>query len=222
MAGRHAADVERFNRWAETYETFWGRRFFDCMHQATLDLVAEGEEFRPGTIVDVGCGTGRLLRAAARRWPGARLIGVDPAEAMIRVARRLTPEAEFHVARAESLPLPDAVAEVALSTISFHHWEDQPAGLREVARVLGPGGRFCLTDISLPAWLAKLLRHPGARSTTGIRACFRQAGLQIRAQQRMMARLVLVTVGSKDSGPAEAPCAERAVTADRGRRSRNC
>jgi ubiquinone/menaquinone biosynthesis C-methylase UbiE len=205
MDRSHAEDVERFNRWADTYESFWGRRFFDRIHQATLDLVAWDEEIRPGTILDVGCGTARLLRAAARRWPGARLIGVDPAEAMVTVARRLTPDAEFHVAGAESLPLPDATADVALSTISFHHWEDQAAGLREVARVLRPGGRFCLADVSLPAWLAKLVRHPGARSTAVIKAYFSQAGMQIRAQRRMLARMVLVTVGRKNAGPAEPP-----------------
>src|SRR5262245_45907233 len=102
MDGRHAEDVERFNRWADTYETSWASRFFDRVHQATLDLLARDAEVRPGAVLDVGCGTGRLLRAAARRWPGARLIGVDPAEAMVAVARRLTPDAEFHVASAES------------------------------------------------------------------------------------------------------------------------
>jgi ubiquinone/menaquinone biosynthesis C-methylase UbiE len=217
MDGSHAEDVERFNRWADTYETFWGRRFFDRMHQAALDLVAGGEEVCPRVVLDVGCGTGRLLRAAARRWPGARLIGVDPAEAMVTVARRLTPEAEFHVAGAESLPLPDAVADVVLSTISFHHWGDQAAGLREVARVLRPGGRFGLADVSLPAWLAKLVRHPGARSTAVIRALFSQAGMPMRAQQRMLARTVLVAVGRKESGQAAAPSAETTAGADRGR-----
>jgi ubiquinone/menaquinone biosynthesis C-methylase UbiE len=215
MDGSHTADIERFNRWADTYESFWGRRFFDRIHQATLDLIAQSEEIRPGTILDVGCGTGRLLRAAARLWPGVRLIGVDPAEVMVSVARRLTPDAEFHVANAESLPLPDAVVDVALSTISFHHWEDQAGGLREVARVLRPGGCFGLADVSLPAWLAKLLQHPGARSTAIIGAFFSQAGLQMRSQQRMLARMVLVTVGRKGSDPAEVPFAKQAFAADR-------
>jgi ubiquinone/menaquinone biosynthesis C-methylase UbiE len=121
MHGSNAEDIERFHRWSDTYETFWGGGFFDRAQQAALDLVAGGEELSPGTLLDVGCGTGRLLRAAARRWPEARLIGVDPAEGMVVVARRLMPAAEFHVARAESLPLPDAVVDVAVSTISFHH-----------------------------------------------------------------------------------------------------
>jgi len=42
----------------------------------------------------------------------------------------------------EVLPLEDASVDLALSTISFHHWQDQAAGVREVARVLRPGGSF--------------------------------------------------------------------------------
>lgn len=66
-------------------------------------------------------------------WPEAHLAGVDPAQGMLEVARHLTPEARFYLGSGEALPLEDASVDLALSTISFHHWQDQAAGVREVA-----------------------------------------------------------------------------------------
>jgi len=188
-------DVERFSRWSHTYEDAWlQKHFFDRVHEAVLTLVANGVE--PGTILDVGCGTGRLLRAAGTRWPHASLIGVDAAEGMVKVALNLTPRAAFHVAMAEALPLPDASVDLALSTTSFHHWSDQAAGIREVARVLRPGGRFFLADIAGPAWLSKLLRQPRFQSSAHVRTLFTEAGLQVIVQKPVVSRFVLVTAAS--------------------------
>jgi len=109
-------------------------------------------------ILDVGCGTGRLLRKAKNQWPSTRLIGVDAAEKMITQATRLFPEAEFHVAMAEALPLPDASIDLAFSTLSFHHWTNQAKGISEISRVLRSQIMFLLVDITIPRWLSFLLR----------------------------------------------------------------
>jgi len=92
------------------------------------------------------------------------------------VARRLTPEATFLAASAEPLPLPDASVDVAITTMSFHHWKDRAAGVREIARVLRPGGRFCLADATLPAWLARLVHHMEGNSSAAWRALVEPAG----------------------------------------------
>ena len=108
MHNSNMDDVQTFDRRSSTYEhSFFQRLFFDRIHRAALNLIPT--EFNPEAILDIGCGTGRLLRKAAVRWPGARLSGVDPAEGMIREARRLTPGATFYVSTAESLALPDCV-----------------------------------------------------------------------------------------------------------------
>lgn len=158
-----------------------------------LHLIAS--EGTPGSILDVGCGTGRLLREARQRWPDAQLIGVDAAEGMVEVAQQLTPDAIFHVGRAEALPLPDASIDVVLSTMSFHHWSDHVAGVGEVARVLRPGGRFILADVSVPASLAKLIRSSRVHTPASRRNLFTQAGLEVVTQQAIFSRFVLVTVG---------------------------
>jgi ubiquinone/menaquinone biosynthesis C-methylase UbiE len=188
-------DIERFSRWSRTYEDSWMQKhFFDRVHEAVLTLAANGVE--PETILDVGCGTGRLLRAAGTRWPHAALIGVDAAEGMVEVARSLTPGATFYVAIAEALPLPDASVDLALSTTSFHHWSDQTAGIREVARVLRPEGRFFLADIAGPALLSKLLHRSRFQSPAHVRTLFTDAGLRVILQKPVVSRFVLVTAAS--------------------------
>jgi ubiquinone/menaquinone biosynthesis C-methylase UbiE len=187
-------DIERFGRWSRTYEQSWLQRtFFDRVHQAVLQLIAN--EGTPESILDVGCGTGHLLREARLRWPNAQFIGVDAAEGMVETAQQLTPDATFHVGRAEDLPLPDASIDVALSTMSFHHWNDQAVGVREMARVLRPGGRFFLADISIPASLAKLIHPSRVHTPVSLRNLFTQAGLEVVEQKPIFSRFVIVTIG---------------------------
>ena len=190
-------DVERFDQWASTYENSWLQRaLFERVYQATLTLAA-GIVHQPVSVLDVGCGTGKLLRRATTYWPEAQLIGVDPANGMIEMAKRLTPNATFFTGMAEALPLEDASVDLALSTSSFHHWQDQAAGIREIARVLRPGGYFILVDASFPDWLVRVFRLKRFHSPAQLRTLFIQAGLHVQMQQTLAWRRWLATVGNK-------------------------
>ncbi|HEV2218203.1 MAG TPA: class I SAM-dependent methyltransferase [Candidatus Dormibacteraeota bacterium] len=142
-------DVGRFDEWAPTYERHWMQRLiFDPVQKTLLDLAA-AEVPRPRAILDVGCGTGKLLRTTAQRFPAARLEGVDAAPQMVRTAiHMLSPGSSINVQEgtAESLPFPDGQFDLVFSTMTFHHWADQPKGVSEVARVLSPDGRWLLAD----------------------------------------------------------------------------
>ena len=94
-------------------------------------------------VIDVGCGPGAAARHAARR--GATVTGVDPATVMRRVARVLTlpfTRVRYVDGTAERVPAPDGGATVVWSIATVHHWQDVDAGLREVRRILQPGGRL--------------------------------------------------------------------------------
>jgi ubiquinone/menaquinone biosynthesis C-methylase UbiE len=190
-------DVQHFEHWSRTYERSWMQdRLFARVHRAVLDIAATLPP--PAEVLDVGCGTGRLLRAAATRWPTARLIGVDPAEGMVTVARQLTPGATVHRGLAEALPLPDASVDLALSTVSFHHWHDQAAGVREIVRVLRPGGHFILADFALPGILGWATRHGGGLPAAQRARLFAAAGLRIEREQRVAYPLIRATVAVRD------------------------
>ncbi|HEX7324983.1 MAG TPA: class I SAM-dependent methyltransferase [Rhodanobacteraceae bacterium] len=199
-----AGDVEHFDRQAATYDESWIQRYVAQVHAKMLDLIdANTPCLGPQCIVDVGCGTGRLLRAAAARWPEARLIGVDPAVHMVERARQLLPAATFEVAMAEHLPLPDAAADWILGSISFHHWADQPKGVREAVRVLRPGGLLCFADIALPGWVARILRSR-ARDARTIQRLVETSGTWVVAQERCFAGSIVVLVARKQAAASAA------------------
>jgi ubiquinone/menaquinone biosynthesis C-methylase UbiE len=116
----------------------------------TLDLA----RLQPGEqALDVGCGTGTLALAAARRvGASGRVVGIDPsaqqiARARTKAARRHAP-IEFQIGVIEELPFPDQTFDVVFSTLMMHHLPAplKRQGLAEIARVLKPGGRLVIGD----------------------------------------------------------------------------
>jgi malonyl-CoA O-methyltransferase len=178
MKRAHHGDIAHFDRWAASYDRTPGHSLFARVHRPVVDAVCTG--IGPQRVVDVGCGTGRLLEALLARLPGAELVGVDPAEGMISVARSRfagEPRIRFEVATADHLPLDDGCADVVTTTLSFHHWERQEASLREVARVLGPAGRLLIADIFGIGFVGRLLRPTAGRHGVGYRNAAELAGL---------------------------------------------
>src|SRR4030095_7058098 len=171
------------------------QRYIARVHDAMLDALV-GRIDTPRRILDVGCGTGRLLRKLGERWPGAQLLGVDPNEEMISVARRIMPSASFHVGTAESIPIDSTSIDLVVSSISLHHWADPLRGLREIGRVLHAGGCLCLAEINLPRWLARLARS-GARSSASIQGLIGESGLELQQQRLVLARVIVVAVASR-------------------------
>ncbi len=137
------------------------------VYDVTLQLLGFGATFKNGvarladvraqeTVLDLGCGTGTLLRALTARQPDARYTGLDPdLRALATASRRLRAEAgrvTLIQGYAQHLPMADHSFDVVLSTLIFHHLADgvKRQAIREVHRVLRPGGRFLLVDFGKP------------------------------------------------------------------------
>jgi ubiquinone/menaquinone biosynthesis C-methylase UbiE len=99
----------------------------------------------PGVALDAACGTGRYAEFLARR--GHRVIGVDSSTDMLAHARRRVPEAEFHVAELDQLPLPDDSVDVIVCALALEHVPSLDPVLAEFTRVLRPGGDLVISDV---------------------------------------------------------------------------
>jgi SAM-dependent methyltransferase len=121
--------------------------------QRWLDLVARDASPAPGSlIVDAGCGTGRFCGPLAERF-AARVLGVDPSEQMLEVARKKSGSGrvEFQRAGAGSLPLAPATADMVFMSMVWHHLPDAGAAAKECRRVLRSGGHVCVRTITRDA-----------------------------------------------------------------------
>ena len=95
--------------------------------------------------VDIGCGEGRLSRDL--KALGHRVIAIDGSPSMVAAAREADPSMDIRLADAAALPLADGSADLAVAFMTLQDIDAMPATVREAARVLDPGGRFCLAIV---------------------------------------------------------------------------
>ena len=149
-SGRLPAEgVQRmFDRIAPVYDAM------NCVMTAGLDQrwrrATVREAVLPGErVLDACCGTGDL--AVAARKAGAReVIGIDFSERMLERARRKAPEVEWIQADVLALPFDDGSFDAAVVGFGVRNVEDLAAGLKELRRVLRPGGRLGILEITKP------------------------------------------------------------------------
>jgi len=93
--------------------------------------------------LELGCGEGRVARDLAAR--GHRVVGVDSSPTLLRHARDADPASTYILGDARALPLADGSFDVAVAYNSLMDVDGMPEAVEEVARVLAPGGRFCIS-----------------------------------------------------------------------------
>ena len=117
------------------------------------DLIAAAA-LRPGErVLDVGCGTGVVTRLAAEQvGPDGAVAGADLTASMLDVARSVAPpdsRIQWYETSAEAMPFPDATFDVVFCQLALQFVPDKPAAVREMYRVLDPGGR-ALVSVPTP------------------------------------------------------------------------
>jgi ubiquinone/menaquinone biosynthesis C-methylase UbiE len=132
-----------------------------AIREAYLDAlgIAPGEQ-----VLDLGCGTGVVARAAARRvGPNGRVVALDPSPVMLTVGREiaeregLLDRIEFRTGDARALAFPESTFDVVLAITALSHTTDAERALPELLRVARPGGRIGIFDIDNPSWI---IAHP--------------------------------------------------------------
>ncbi|MCE2720918.1 MAG: class I SAM-dependent methyltransferase [Dolichospermum sp.] len=139
---------ELFDRWANSYDWTFPSFIYQAIHKRLLSQV---ELSANANVLDLGCGTGRLLNRLANQFSEITATGLDLSPQMLRVARqnnRHRPRLIYLEGNAENLPFVEGQFNAVFNTISFLHYPQPDQVLKEVARVLSPGGKFYLVDIT--------------------------------------------------------------------------
>lgn len=132
------------------------------------------------TVVDVGCGTGRLYQLLAQNQAlgeGGQYIGVDQSTAQLDAAKKDFPDAIWEEGEMQTLPVEDAKADVVFCIATFHHLPDTQsrlAALKEMHRILKPGGKLIMSNWNFESdWVASKLAGP---DTPGIESKWERDG----------------------------------------------
>lgn len=177
-------------------------------YQRALSLLDPAPD---AAVVEIGFGTGRLLELLLERMPDGRVAGVDPTATMLDVARsrRALRDAgervDLRPGEAALLPWQDASFDAALALHSFQFWADPATAVREVLRVLRPGGRFVVVlrehpPGRAPAWLPNPISR-GADEHAGARDCLREAGFLVHDAGPSSAANEIVATKPRPSSP---------------------
>jgi len=135
--------VEEYSQAAKDYDQKWSFYVDSTTRETMRRLRLKGTE----RVLDVGCGTGELLARLAAKYPSARLAGLDPVPEMLEVAKgKLRPGVDFRVGWANELPWPENSFDVVVSCNMFHYIIHPVEAVREMERVLRPGGSIVITD----------------------------------------------------------------------------
>jgi len=166
------------------------------LHHRWRERAAELANVGPGSrALDVATGTGDLAIALARRIaPDGEVVGSDFSEGMLALARRKAPALRWEWGNALALPYPDDAFDAATVGFGARNFSDLDTGLAEMARVVRPGGRVVVLEITTPrrpplsaffslGSTGSCRPSAGSRTPTPIRTCRAPSGAS-RARRR--------------------------------------
>jgi len=182
--------LQEYTVLAPAYDRRWSAYLsasFDMTLEKLLDLPAE-------RVLDVACGTGGLLELLAERHNFPELVGIDRVPAMLGVAkRRLGRRALLNEGEARRLPFGDGTFQLIVSTNALHYFPDVGVALREIRRVISPGGNLVITDWCRDYFWMKILNrllpwtshaHAQTLSSTELRQSLLKAGFSIQSESQ--------------------------------------
>ncbi len=200
--------ASEFDAWAKHFDAgLWGAYF----RAANRRMAREVARLAPNAsrILDVGCGIGGLLLELRARRLGRQHLGLDLSSGMLTVARTRLGQGTTLVARgtAQALPVGECAVDVVCCMNAFHHFPDQAEALREIGRVLRPGGVFVLLDPSTDGFarstwtrlLDRICDEEGLATYRGrdeLANMLRGAGLQPESTEHYL-HVIAITVARK-------------------------
>ncbi len=154
MSAWKEGSCRQFDAWSKSYDrSILQRIFFGPAHDQVIRQLPTDQPFR---LLDVGCGTGRLLSKIVLSRPMASGIGIDLSHQMLEKAMQNCPKVgdrlQLLEGDSERLPFGDNSFDYVTCVHSFHHYPNQQRVVNEIFRVLKPGGKLLLVDGNRDQW----------------------------------------------------------------------
>ena len=182
--------LKEYTTLAPTYDQRWSA-YLKASLRMTFEKIADLPADR---VLDVACGTGRLLEILSERSDFSELVGIDKVPSMLNVARRrLGERVSFLECDAAQLPFDDADFQLVTCTNALHYFPNVDVALREIRRVISPNGNLVITDWCRNyAWMKVLNRilpwtqyaHTHTLSSNELEQSLSQAGFCINSETK--------------------------------------
>jgi ubiquinone/menaquinone biosynthesis C-methylase UbiE len=182
---------EKFDKQAEKYDSGRNGKHARSLYEIVINKL---DQLSFNNLLDIGCGTGNLLSLISARYE-VEIAGVDLTPKMLNIARiKLGDKADLKLGDSEDLPFDDDKFDMIICTDSFHHYPRPENVLKEIKRVLEPGGSILIADPYAPTPLRQLVNIYFKLSRSGdvkiypesdIRKLLTEAGfLKVEYEQR--------------------------------------
>jgi len=147
------ASISQFDNWANDYDLPLTQWYFSQTSNQILNYLNQNDF----NLIDIGCGTGELLRKIAKTYPKAKLFGCDISSKMIKKAKAKNSfkASSFFVCAADKIPVKNQAFDYAICSHSLHHHPNANNTIRETWRILAKNGVLILTDGVLDSFFHK-------------------------------------------------------------------
>lgn len=143
----------KFDKRASVYDTHIEGRLSEKAYRLITDNIILNLEDK---VLDVGCGTGTVLKRLNDMCP-IKGFGIDIEEKMIEQTKSKLPQMDIQKCDCSNTPFENGLFDSVIACMTFHHFYDQMAFAKEMARVLKRGGKLYIVDPKLPGFLRKIV-----------------------------------------------------------------